>query len=353
MSKALGFRYYTESDQYRITGSLNCYDYAIATGIKSKYGNDINIYSIMANDITAYVRVNESSHIEFFGMNYVANPHIKVTTFGENGDASLKIIEKLLDDNKIVIINTLHHELKFLIYYGTPYDTSNGMPFHFLSIVHHDDKHLYYVEAPFLLNKEYYVHCNNNETVGMVEKNYLMPIFSRYLICKAVDIDFNNLQLFDNHLIQLMRQIVESSNTNVKINDKKYYVGISAIEKLIHACSNDNFECHIEDEAFIFSTQRVFSMRIFMKECLIKFAEQKQFAQEKEIFDVFEPSIETWINIYNIFQKRQFKGQVLLTPDMIPFYEQAIKQEKEIIEFISEILEHSTMKQGLSQTYQR
>jgi len=340
MDKKIMFRYCCEThDKYHATNSLDCYEYAIANGIKSKFGNEINMYNIFAKDITLRMTIDENNNINL-GMNYHPNQHIYIDRY-EN--SSLEILEQLLDKNEIVLISTLHHEIKFFKYYNTPYSTEHGMPIHWLSIVHHDSEYLYYVENPDLINYDNYSYYRDNKTVGVISKKYMKKFFDRYLLCVKVHIDFERLDIFTDRLLQILKTIVATSEKKKTTNGGNEYYGITVIEKLIDVCLGES-EIYNRESSEEFSygmvdaTRFIFQARIYMKECLMNFVESKTNITKDEIFDAFEPAIEAWIIVHNIFLKRHIMKQSLLSRQMIKCFSQLILHEKQIISCMGKIL---------------
>ena len=141
IKKRLGFRYFSDpEDRYYATQMLDCGNYSVATGIKSKFGNDLNIYSMFAEDITIYMTIDDEMNISFPSVTRFPNQYIN---WSAHKNSSLELLEQFLDEDKIVLINTLHHELKFLGYYNMPYDYKDGMPVHWITVIHHDSENIY------------------------------------------------------------------------------------------------------------------------------------------------------------------------------------------------------------------
>lgn len=340
MNRRLDFKYFSKTDdEYNVTGILDCYNHAIANGIKSKFGNEVNIYNILAQDITLYMETDDKMNIEDLYTNYFPNQYINSTVY-EN--SSLEMLERFLDEDKIVIINTLHHELEFFTYYKTPYDTTNGMPVHPLSIIHHDNENIYYVENLDLINKDNYSYYKDNKSVGLVRKEYMKPIFDRYLVCITIDIDFNKLDLFTERFFAMLKNYVDLSEKEETIKGINYFYGISVLEKLRELCYANNDLYGAEDyykfnKKLIDGIKYIFRMRIFMKECLMKLAENKSFIIKNEILDIFEPLIEIWVNFTNTLIKKNMKKQLLLEKSLVEYFDNLIKHEKKLIDFISKL----------------
>ena len=343
MNKRLDFDYFSETDdENHLTVVLDCYNHAIANGIKSKYGNEVNIYNILAQDITLYMETDREMNIDYMSAIRFPNQYIHPVVY-EN--ATLEMLEKFLDEDKIVIINTLHHEIKFFKYYNTPYDTTN-VPSHPLSIIHHNSENLYYVENLNLINKANYRYYKDNESVGVIEKSYLKPIFDKYLVCITIDIDFNRLDLFDERLFTILKSYVDLSEKEEIINGISYFYGITALNKMIESCSAGNDLCKKDIDVFnedlINGIKYLFRMRIFMRECLMKLVENKSFIIKDEVMNAFTPSIETWINLVNILIKKNMKKQPLLDKSLVEYFNNLINYEKRLLDFISKLLKYGT-----------
>lgn len=344
MNKGINFHYSSETaDKYNVTGILNCYNSALANGIKSKFGNEIDIYTIFAENIQVLLKTDGKMNIDFLSVPRFPNQYIKPIVYK---NANLEMLEKFLDEDKIIIINTLHHEIKFFVYYNTPYDYLNGMPVHWTTVIHHDDKNIYYVENLDLINKKNYKYYNDNKFVGVVEKSYMNPFFDKYLVCVTIDIDFDRLDLFIERLFVILNSYVESAEKEETINGYNYFYGITALKKMIELCSvnNDlNKKKDYDNEKLIDGVRYIFRMRIYMKECLLKLTENKSFITHKEILDIFEPSIESLITLTNILMKRDMKKQPLLDNNLIKYFNNIIKYEENLIDFISKLLQYETI----------
>jgi len=341
MDKKIDFKYGIEThDKYHATNMLDCYEYAISNGIKSKFGNEISMYNIFAKNITLRMTIDSETSINL-SMNNYSNQFIDVATY-EN--SSLEIIEQLLDKDEIVIINTLHHEIKFFKFYNTPYSTERGMPIHWLSIVHHDCENLYYVENPDLINHGNYSYYGDNKTVGMISKEYMKKFFDRYLLCLKINIDFKQLDVFADRLLEILQAIIESSKPENVTNGFDEYYGIAVIERMIEICLNNSktyYSEYSEDLSFslVDAIRIIFQARIYMKECLMCFVDNNRYITKDEIFDAFEPAIKTWIVVYQVLLKRHIKKQQLLGRHISEYLSQLILHEKRIIDCIKKIMQ--------------
>jgi len=341
MNRNINFKYGSEThDKYHATLSLDCYEYAVANGIKSKFGNEINMYDIFAKDITFCMAMDKENNIGW-GMSQHPNPHINVTIY-EN--STLEMLEQFLDNNEIILINTLHHEIKFFKYYNTPYSTENGMPVHWLSIVHHDSENLYFVENPDLVNPDNYTYYAENKTVGMISKEYMKPFFDRYLVCLIVHIDFDEPNVFTENLFEILQNTVASFEKKNSTNEICEFYGIAALEKMVEICSGNDEVCynkHTEELSsyLVDATRVIFQIRIYMKECLMLLAENRLAITKDEIFEAFEPAIETWIMVRNIFTKKHIRKQPLLDKHMVRYFSSLMLYEKRIVECMAKILE--------------
>jgi hypothetical protein len=186
------------------------------------------------------------------------------------------------------------------------------------------------------VHKDKYRHYKDNITVGVIEKAYIKPIFDRYLVCFVTDIDFANLDLFTERLVAILKSYVELDKKEEAINGVSHFYGTAVIEKLKESCFAGN---DLNNGELITGTKYILRMKIFMKECLIKLAENKSFVTTAdEIINSFDPSIETWANLINILVKRSMKKRTLLDKNLIEYFNDLIRKEKVLIKFISDLL---------------
>lgn len=340
IKKRLDFKYFSETeDKYHATQMLDCGNYSVASGIKSKFGNDLNIYNILAEDITMYMTIDNEMNIKFPSVNRFPNQYIKWNAYK---NAALELLEQFLDEDKIVLINTLHHELKFLGYYNMPYDYTNGMPVHWITVIHHDAKNIYYVEHPDMINHAHYNYYKDNQSVGVIDKEYLKPLFEKYLVCITIDIDFGRLDLFDERLFSILKNYIDLFDKEKIIDGINYFYGIASLRKMAELCFTE-IKSDKSTEKLINSIRKINLMRIYMKECLMKLAENKSDIidiTKEDIYNTFEPMIMALINIINVLTKRDMKKQILLDESMSGLFNGLITYEKKIAELISKIIEH-------------
>jgi len=339
IDKRLEFKYLSETnDEYYLTVMLDCYIHAIANGIKSNFGNELDLYKMLAEDITLYMETDEEENIKYLSTKDSPNQYIKSTVY-EN--ASLEMLERFLDDGKIVVINTLHHELKFFKYYNISYNTQNP-PSHPFVIIHHDIDNLYYIESLDFVHKENYKYYKDNKSVGVIEKAYMKPIFDRYLVCFTIDIDFNRLDLFTERFFALLRNYVDLTEKDEVIDGINYFHGTSVLKKLRELCdiggNNSN------NAELIAGTKYILRMRIFMKECLMKLAGNKSFVTitREEVYNAFQPAEDIWVNLMNILVKRNLKTQLLLDKGLVEYFDDLVSCERKVVRFISKLLRNES-----------
>ncbi|MCD1258628.1 hypothetical protein B5M42_007250 [Paenibacillus athensensis] len=163
------------------------------------------------------------------------------------GDATMAEIEAMLDAGDIVIfetfLNRVPHMRDFLaLDFPFQPEMHNTPHNHIFVALGYSDTHLYYVEAPFLLNANH-VPYNNSPCVGMIEKSVLRHATDCFLNYRRVEIKEDGLrQNLQTRVVNAIRSLLDNAVRPVKESPEGViYYGAEAIDQLVECCRNGAF----------------------------------------------------------------------------------------------------------------
>jgi len=164
------------------------------------------------------------------------------------GEATLAEIEAMLDAGEIVLFETFLNRVPHMtgfIALDFPYEPArHDLPHnHIFVALGHTDTHLYYGEAPVLLNANY-VPYRNRRDIGLIEKSVLRHAMDCFLHYRRVEIKEDGLrhnrQLRVTAVIRSLLDHAARPRQELPTGGMVYY-GADALDKLADCCRSGAF----------------------------------------------------------------------------------------------------------------
>ncbi len=190
MNNYLSIKYFDEKDN--ITTYLNCLQTSLYHAYITEGGEIRDLADLFLRDITFNVEEDNDGDLLDINFEDVSVSQTAYESFYIKGGAGVKgfqKVEELLDKGKPVLIQTFYYRLPFFkdfISFDYPFSEACNNPefisnSHIFLAVGHDERNLYYTEAPMLIKKGGFVPHLKNSSVGVIEKKELLYAFNCYL----------------------------------------------------------------------------------------------------------------------------------------------------------------------------
>lgn len=227
---------------------LNCFQAALYFVLKAKTGRD-RPYELFVQDPSYCLNIDADGRYRelrlaarWQGFEVFQTHDVK-----GRGDATMAEIEALLDAGEIVIFETFLNRVPHMrdfIALDFPFqpDMHNTPHNHIFVALAYTDTHLYYVEAPFLLNANH-VPYHHSPCVGMIDKSVLRHATDCFLNYRRVEIKEeglgHNLQL---RVVAAMRSLLDNAVRPAEESPQGVvFYGAEAMERLVECCRSGAF----------------------------------------------------------------------------------------------------------------
>ncbi|RKL64960.1 hypothetical protein CR203_23415 [Salipaludibacillus neizhouensis] len=250
--KKLNYNYISEDHVYPLVN--DCIERSIYLVAKQKTNFGKHLYklfvsylsynlSIDHNGKNLRLKPSEIQYPEFISLRHEYNIKFDAKT-------AINKLEKTLNENKFVLLRTVTKRVPFFSRYDKDYIVQKKdliKPGHFILLIGHDQKYLYYVDRTEDLNLNNHTAYKKNPDVGMVEKRKMIDAFSYYIDISTINVNIHELDNFLKHdsIIYIMNNINKSidqyKDTKVlEKDDQIIFPNKKAIEYLISLSKKGN-----------------------------------------------------------------------------------------------------------------
>lgn len=308
--------------------ALNCFEVSVYNILKnSRQLSKEMVIPLFLRDINPVLWYNKETGIfrfhnrtrnvlplwrKYVGLN-------RVETHG-NADA-IRVLENLLDQNKMVILQTVFNRLNFFIHYSPAFnmaDYNDAEDQHANVIVSHDEKNLYYIEKNIRIDN--FVPFQGNEQIGVVAKKDVLEALRYFMRCFTLEISFdqiNNPELIESDMAAFMKCI--SGNYFGAVESVEGYTrwyGAAALEKLAEFCETGvDINKYFVSDGWLLQNRVCFDIEQFYGARLLLLEHCKTMSGDFQAYrQLLQKSITKWKTLCNIFLRHIYTGGSRLSP---------------------------------------
>lgn len=204
-------------------------------------------YNLFVDDINLIIEVDENAPIAKFNVNSFSGCYgvFNLRYYEKKGEQAVSLLENLLDEGKIVAVDTLLQQAKFSQKYTPDFVYTSQSSGHIFTAVAHDKKYFYITDNIDFIKTDVVKSYPSNDGIYMIDKEYMMIPFSCYCIFWTANLDLQKTQksFYDTAYMQSILNDVVSSykKKNCLENDRNVLYGRNAIVYLIEMCKLESF----------------------------------------------------------------------------------------------------------------
>ena len=310
--------YHLIGDNDQLITYLNCFQSCIYNVYKTEQKiRDEDLIEIFLGD-TAFgvIEAGDGSIYDIVFMDGAINK-LGFTFFYTLGQGMevLPAVEALLEQGKAVIIQTYMQRVPFFInFIGFDYPLDeehyrqNFRLYHTFLVVGYDREHLYYVESPYVLNKEHYLPYENNQSIGVISKKELIPAFNTFFNYTYLKFDEKQPpDMFDNMKLDIVKSVMAKSFSNyhqkVAENGKKNcFCGKAAMDRLHWHFQNGTMDLQQTiaqfniklDQLLIWKFQFIMNRRYILARALEKYRGDFASGDAGALVDLLNSNVKAW-----------------------------------------------------------
>lgn len=313
--------------------------------LKHKYTQLDDIYKLIIDDINFeivlekdgqinYIDYKNNSMIENDALIYSSQEYIC------QGTKAIAILEKLIDKEKYVMIQTINEWLPFSIHYDPNYTFNKIIPGHIQIIVGYDEKQFYFVEDPAVINYDKYKAFSKD--VGMLDRAEVLEILGTYLKCINVSINKEKYKIIDSLIFNiLMRSCKTYRKLSAQDSDGRIYLyGRNAIKCLIDISKQEYIHLNEVDKKlgpinlFLRWKFRAIKNKRHVLFLFFKYFEKNYFPTK--ITALLETDYNIWNKIWYVFEKKFAKKEYIWDKHLAKYFENILEVEDELFNSIEQ-----------------
>lgn len=349
-------KYYGSLEDEDLITNLTCFQACLYYLLKTELNCDDEALSeVFLRDLTFGIEVTAAGLIH-----EICFLDTSINEFGftnhyilGQGVKTLAELEALLDRGKAVIIQTYMMRVPFFKdfkgfdypldeeYYKANYRWQHT----FLAIAHDRDR-LYYVEGPFNWHPEHYIPYEGNKTIGVIDKQQLIPAFNAYFNYNYVDIKMEQMSdMFQVVQTAIAKTITNYSHPPLKSDKFTYYYGKEAVDRMIAHFRSDSFDFLQSipqhsitlGDLLIWKTQFISNRRMMLAKGLTKHISHFNPSQANPLIKLLKENVKIWRTIQINFIKMKMKKDYKISCDLAELFNVASRTEDEIIDGLQKI----------------
>ena len=150
--------------------------------LREVFGNSMSLKGYFAENLSPKIEIDDDGYIYELHTDLVNNaynvPGVGYTVYEGKGKEVFKQLEELLDKGCFVLVQAVKQRVPFSSSFVS-YDVvlENPELIHPFLVVGYDEKRLFYVDSPFSIKTESFIHLEGNKSIGVVDKKGMEPAF--------------------------------------------------------------------------------------------------------------------------------------------------------------------------------
>lgn len=338
-------------DNDQLITYLNCIQSCIYNIFKTERNcRDEDLYEIFLGELTFgliedaagsvydITFLDGTVHQLGFKMHYILGKGIEV----------LPKVEALLEQGKAVIIQTYMQRVPYFINFvgfdcefDEEYYRQNYQLNHTFVVLGHVRDHLYYLDTPYVHHKERYIPYPNNKTIGVLQKQELIPAFSAFF--NYTFLTFDEEQPPDR--MDIVKTIAAKSFQNYHresydSDGKIYFYGKRALDRLNHHFQNGTMSLSQRikqynmnlDQLLIWKFQFVMNRRYILARAMEKYAGRLDSSNIDGLIELLNKSVKSWRVLISTIKKMKARKETKFGTDIRELFGQISIVEDEIID---------------------
>lgn len=313
--------------------------------LKHKYSQLDNIYKLIMDDINFGIILEKNGQINnivYKNNSMIENGVLKYSSheYIYQGTKAITALEKFIDREKYVMIQTINEWLPFSIHYNPNYKLNRFIPGHIQIIIGYDKEYFYFVEDPALINYNQYKAYSKD--VGMLDRVEALEIIGTYLKCINVKIDREKYAVIDSLIFNILKESVKTYRKLDKIDSsgRVYFYGRNAINRLIDISKQEYI--HLDEvykdlgplNLFLRWKFRAIKNKRYTLFRFFEYFEKKYY--QTDIKKLLEIDYAMWNKIWIIFEKKFAKKEFLWDKHLAKYFEHVLKIEDELFNSIEQ-----------------
>ncbi len=253
LDKLASFKFYFDKfgEEDKIATAMNCFEACIYAILKNKYPEEADmITSLFLREINPTLWIDNTT-----GTFRIHNPNDKIIPLWrkfvkveqlekQHDESAIQLLESMLDENQMVMIQTVFAKIKYYVWYNPEYDVStfvDGYHNHVSLVLGYEDDKIYFIDKkPYNLDMQHFVPCDFNREISIGDKKEFQEAFSHLLRCYVPSLDEAKVKepdIYEKELREMLQKITEEYFAPAEEVDSitKYY-GALALQKLIEMC---------------------------------------------------------------------------------------------------------------------
>lgn len=300
---------------------------------------------LFLNDINIDMEVRAGTELCSLSLSRYDNPLFETVPYDPDPATPMRLIETLLEEGKIILIQTVSKWLPFFKHYDESFDAARFTPGHVFMAVGHAGDELYYIEVPKSIRRENFTPHPDNPELGILKKKVLEKPIQYYLKCFAYREDSRPKEGGQaGGAAPFIRLLLESYQTpSATQGGLAYYQGHGALVKLLELCRAQTLltntpvpfrphltYCNLFEWQFRSAAEARTLWKLFF---------QQEPEKHQGILEALDESVICWEIVKNTIQKNEFRGQVVLDRSYLPHFEHLLQSEERLMACFQKLLE--------------
>lgn len=310
--------------------------------IRNKYKCDIeNYYDIFLEDISFNLKMSTIGEFNELSVARRIKEIFTLVDYKQTGIDGFNEIEKLLDNDEMVIIGTVIQWMPFSKFYEPEFNAVNYKGNHTFLIIGYDEENFFFVENPDLIRKSGFVEYKKKD-IGVLKKEILKTAAEYCCTCKTINVNLENVKNCNVISEKAMEYSVNGFNRSNEITDNCVtYYGKNALNELINCCKKGSIDlCTIaptkDRDMYTYLDWKIWSIKN-RRNMLRGYLIHENYAKEDTVSSISEV-VDMWEKFFRILGKNFFAGNTLLDQRYINILEELIKVEEKVTCRIKEYL---------------
>lgn len=314
--------------------------------LKNKYDHLDKIYRMLIDDINFVIVLENNMKIK--NISY-QNSSIKKEgilkyqsyEFIYQGLDAINALEKFVDNEKLVMIQTINEWLPFSIHFDPYYKFNSFNPGHIQIVIGYDEKQLYFVEDPALINYEMFDAYSND--VGKLDRTTAIEVMGTYLKCITVNINMKRYREIDSIIYNIIKKscIMYRKEKEQDMNGNTYHYGREAINSLIDISKKEYIYLDENDKnlgpinLFLRWKFRAIKNKRYTLFLFFKYFQDRY--HQIGISELIKKDYDEWNKIWIIFERKFKKKEYLWDKSLAKYFENILQLEDKLFDNIEKL----------------
>ena len=218
----------------------NCFEQSIFLALKAKGLEKCIHHRLFLEDIALRVFTREDTFAMDINCFEQFHEFLEIDKYDNNLADPFEFLEKCLDHEKGLAVQTVFQLLPFNQHYNPDYNTSNFKPGHVFVLLGIKDDFLLFLENPASRNRKSFMPYQASYDIGVIHKSDVSNAFRHYLSVFSYEVSEEKIAKYNSRetdIVTLLKKIAENGRG---ICAGTGSIGIGAIEKLINICRSRN-----------------------------------------------------------------------------------------------------------------